>query len=206
MTTDKPGKTLPAHLANPIFWTDAEPARLQRDRTEVTGFASLLEYHAPDSSTDGGFIHGGWFGELPRWPFDRPAPEGLQELIGEKGLSVAVMYSAAHPMVPPTIFPVSIEPTFQEETQSAWHMAPGGSLCLLQSEGAWQPEASITELLAKAAGWRVEYALMKLGVIQSMSVRGIVSDPSFDHLVTASARTRQDPSASRERESAVVRC
>lgn len=204
MTTDKPGETLLAHLANPIFWPDAEPARLQRDLSEVAGFAPLLDYHAPDPSNEGNFIHGGWFGELPRWPFDRPAPDGLQELIGEKGLSVAVMYSAAHPMVPPTIFPVSIQPTFQEETQSAWHVAPGGSLCLLQSEGGWQPEASITELLAKATGWRVEYALMKLGMIQSMSVRGIVSDSSFDHLVTASVRNRRELPASPEMESADV--
>jgi hypothetical protein len=114
-------------------------------------------------------------------------PEGLQELTGTTGLEVAVMYSAAHPMIAPTIFPVSVHPTVHEESRSVWHVAPGGSLCLLQSEGGWNPGASITELLAKAAGWRIEYALMKRGAIQEMSARGIVTDSSFDHLITAFA-------------------
>jgi hypothetical protein len=170
--------------ADPIFWQDAEPARLQRDLKEVAEFAPHLLYQEPDPSGGGEHIHGGWFGELPLWPFDRPEPEGLQELVGTNGLTVAVMYSAAHPMVPPTIFPVSVEPTPHEETQAAWHVAPGGSLCLLQSDGGWHPEASITELLAKAAGWHVEYALMKRGEIQETSVRGIATDSSFDHLIT----------------------
>lgn len=174
--------------ADPIFWQDAEPARLQRDLKEVAEFAPHLLYQEPDPSASGEHMHGGWFGELPLWPFGRPEPEGLKELVGTNGLTVAVMYSAAHPMVPPTIFPVSVEPTPEEETQSAWHVAPGGSLCLLQSDGGWHPEASITELLAKAAGWHVEYALMKRGVIQEMSVRGIVVDSSSDHLVTQCTR------------------
>lgn len=179
--------TMP-QAAGPIFWQDAEPTRLQRDLKEVAEYAPHLLYQEPHPSDGGEHIHGGWFGELPRWPFDRPEPDGLKELVGSNGLTVAVMYSAAHPMVPPTTFPVSVEPTPHEETQAAWHVAPGGSLCLLQSDGDWHPEASITELLAKAAGWHVEYALMKRGAIQEMSVRGIVTDSSFDHLVTKCAR------------------
>jgi hypothetical protein len=174
--------------AGPIFWQDAEPTRLQRDLKEVAEFAPHLLYQEPHPSDGGEHIHGGWFGELPLWPFDRPEPEGLKELVGSNGLTVAVMYSAAHPMVPPTIFPVSVEPAPHEETQAAWHVAPGGSLCLLQSDGGWHPEASITELLAKAAGWHVEYALMKRGLMQEMSVRGIVTDSSFDHLVAECRR------------------
>lgn len=170
--------------AEPVFWQDAEPARLERDRREVATFAPNLEYRGFDPSGTGENIHGGWFGELPLWPFERSAPEGLLELIGSTGLVVEVMYSAAHPMIAPTIFPVSVEPTLQEESRSVWHVAPGGSLCLLQSEGGWNPEASITELLAKAVGWRIEYALMKRGAIQEMSVRGIVTDSSFDYLIT----------------------
>lgn len=191
--------------ASPVFWQDAEPSRLQRDLKEVVEFAPQLEYHAPDPLAHGEYVHGGWFGELPLWPFDRAEPAGLQALVGASGLTVAVMYSAAHPMVPPTIFPVSIKPTHHEETQSAWHVAPGGSLCLLQSDGGWHPEASITELFAKAAGWNVEYALMKCGAIQHMSVRGIVSDSSLDHFVTESARTgRPKLAASTEKKAPVV--
>lgn len=170
--------------AEPVFWQDAEPARLERDRKEVAEFAPKLEYHDSNQSGDGDNIHGGWSGELPLWPFERSMPEGLHELIGTTGLKVAVMYSAAHPMIAPTIYPLSIHPTVHEESRSVWHVAPGGSLCLLQSDGAWNPEASVTELLAKAAGWRIEYALMKRGAIQEMSLRGIVTDPSFDHLIT----------------------
>ncbi|MFG1770773.1 hypothetical protein ACGFIX_14465 [Nocardia salmonicida] len=173
----------------PILWVDAEPDRLQRDLTEVADFAPDLKYYPPNS--DGGIPHGGWKGKLPRWPFDRPAPEGLDALIGAAGLPVAVLYRAAYPMVPPTIYPLEPLPTLEERTQSAWHVAPEGSLCLLRSVGAWLPEASITDLLAKAAGWRIEYALMKAGVIDQMSTNGIVSDPSHDHLI-AEAASRSD--------------
>lgn len=84
------------------------------------------------------------------------------------------------------------EPSWSEQTQTAWHVAPGGSLCLLQSVGAWQPESSVTELLAKAAGWRVEYALMKAGVITQMSLTGIVSDPAFDHKIAEAVHSAPD--------------
>jgi hypothetical protein len=165
---------------SPILWTEREPVRLSRDQNEVQAFAPLLEYQSP---SDDGLRHGGWIGVLPRWPFERPQPEALDELLGDQELRVLVIYSAAHPMVPPTIYSLDPEPAIWEQTQSAWHVAPGGSLCLLQSDGGWQPEASLTELLAKASGWRIEYALMKAGVIEEMSVNSIVSDTSHDHLI-----------------------
>jgi hypothetical protein len=168
----------------PILWMDAEPTRLPRDRAEIAAFAPQMEYHGPESAGGAAFPHGGWTGELPRWPFDRDEPAGLTDLTGEHGASVVMLYTAAYPMVPPIIYCLDPEPSLSEQTQSAWHVAPGGSLCLLQSVGAWQPESSVTELLAKAAGWRVEYALMKAGVIKQMSTNGIVSDPSSDHLIT----------------------
>lgn len=172
----------------PILWMQAEPARLARDQAEVAAFAPLLEYCGPDLTADNAISHGGWVGELPRWPFDRAEPRSLDDLIGERGLRLAMLYSAAHPMVPPVVYPLDPEPLLMEQTQSAWHVAPGGSLCLLQSLGAWRPEASITDLLAKAAGWRVEYALMKAGVIEQMSIDGIVSDSSFDHLIAQAVK------------------
>lgn len=167
-------------VLNPVLWTESEPVRLARDQDEVQAFAPLLEYQNP---ADDGLPHGGWIGVLPRWPFERPQPNALDELLGDQELRVLVAYSAAHPMVPPTIYSLDPEPSIWEQTQSAWHVAPGGSLCLLQSDGGWQPEASLTELLAKASGWRIEYALMKAGVINEMSVNGLVSDPSHDHLI-----------------------
>ena len=174
--------------ARSIPWMTAEPERLIRDLREVKAFAPLLWYRHLAVSR-----HGGWTGELPQWPFDRPEPDGLSELMGSSGLHIDVEYPAAYPMVPPTIYPVEPAPSIEEQTQSAWHVAPGGSLCLLQSEGAWRPEASVTELMAKAAGWRIEYALMKAGAIPQMSVNGIVSDPSFDHLVAGTNQTSDIP-------------
>lgn len=179
----------------PIPWTHAEPDRLRRDRAEIGAFAPLLAYRGPEATDGVAESHGGWVGELPRWPFDRARPDRLDELIGEHGLKVVVMYSPAYPMVPPVIYPVDPEPLLDEQTQTAWHVAPGGSLCLLQSLGAWRPEASITELLAKAAGWRVEYALTKGGVIDAMSTNGIVSDDSWDHLIARAVELTDAQSA-----------
>ncbi|WP_280182158.1 hypothetical protein [Nocardia farcinica] len=183
--TPAPGSAAPA----PIPWFDAEPGRLIRDRAEVAAFAPALVYVEPDHDTAQILPHGGWIGELPRWPFERPAPEGIDGLLGTVPFTVGVAYLAAYPMVPPVIYPLEPKPTLQQRTQSAWHVAPDGSLCLLRSIGAWHPEASITELLAKAAGWRVEYALMCAEVIEEMTVSGIVSDPRLDDLVTATAQT-----------------
>ena len=189
------GDTAGAPTIAPILWMQAEPTRLARDQAEVAAFAPLLGYCGPELTADVSISHGGWVGELPRWPFDRAEPEGLDDLIGEYGLRMAMLYSAAHPMVPPVIYPLDPEPLLVEQTQSAWHVAPGGSLCLLQSLGAWRPESSITELLAKAAGWRIEYALMKAGVVEQMSTNGIVSDSSFDHLVARAVKQaeHEDP-------------
>ncbi|WP_067514228.1 hypothetical protein [Nocardia puris] len=53
----------------------------------------------------------------------------------------------------------------------------------------------MTELLAKAAGWRIEYAMMKAGVIEQMSVNGIVSDSLQDHLVAHAAHRTTDHDA-----------
>lgn len=172
-----------SHTPLPVLWTESEPTRLLRDQCEVGEWAPQLEYQGPVADGAPGLRHGGWIGELPRWPFERPRPELLNELLGNAEHRVLVAYSAAYPMVPPTIYSLEPKPTIWEQTQTAWHVAPGGSLCLLQSDGWWQPEASITELLMKASGWRIEYALMKANVIDQMSINGIVSDPSFDHLV-----------------------
>jgi hypothetical protein len=198
MTSRTPG----THAASasgqlePILWFQAEPSRLERDRSEVAVFAPLMEFH--EAGSDEIFTHGGWAGELPKWPFDRSEPAGLDELIGEHGAKIVLVYSAAHPMVPPIIYSLDPLPTVWEQTQAAWHVAPGGSLCLLQNVGAWQPEASITELLAKAAGWRVEYALMKAEVIDRMTTNGIVSDDALDDLIVDAAKTSTATHASGE--------
>ncbi|WP_285035863.1 hypothetical protein [Plantibacter sp. ME-Dv--P-095] len=166
-------------------WPDWDPRRLERDLREVSAFAPELEFlpvgstHAPNC---------GWFGPIPLWPFDRTRPEGLDTLV-DSPLSVLVVCSSAHPVVAPTLYPIDPEPQLQEVSDTVWHVAPGQSLCLFQSDGFWDPAASITELLTKAAGWRIEYALMHANAIERMTERGIVSDPSFDAVITAAAQT-----------------
>lgn len=168
----------------PVFWSEADPGRLARDTADLAAFAPGLTYMAPSvGDEEAPAQHGGWHGTLPLWPFPRPEPDGIQALTNGDGLDCVVLYSAVHPVIPPTIIAVNPEPLIPERTQHRWHVAPGGSLCLLQTIGDWTPESSITELLEKAAGWRIEYALMKRGAIDKMTTNGIASDPSLDHLI-----------------------
>jgi len=164
-----------------MLWMDQDPKRLARDKAELAAFAPLLRYVEPTSDPQ---THGLWLGQIPRWPFERLQPLGLEVLLGGSEFELIMIYPSAYPMTPPTFFPSNVTPEPVEQSQAIWHVAPGGSLCLLQSTGGWPPEASVTELVQKAAGWRVEYALMKAGVIEQMTTNGIVSDPVLDYLVT----------------------
>jgi hypothetical protein len=157
------------------MWWQCEPKRFASDTAEIAAAFPDLTWRS-----DG---PGDWIGHLPIWPFDRTEPPGLHELIGGKGLEVGVFCGHAYPVVRPAIHPLDPEPLIIERTQHRWHVNGDGSLCLLQNEATWTGRASIVDLLTKAAGWRVEYALMKTGVIEAMSERGIVDDASFDHLV-----------------------
>ena len=164
-----------------VFWVDAEPGRLDRDVAEIGDMFPALVFSAPGyDPVSGAACHGSWSGTLPVWPFDRPEPPGLRALIGDDGLQCALIYSAAHPMVPPHIYPIQPMPEIDERSQHRWHVAPDAYLCLMQTDGDWHPEGSITDLLLKAAAWRVEYALMKAGVVENMTLNGIVFDPSRD--------------------------
>jgi hypothetical protein len=169
-------------LGPPIYWHDAEPGRLKRDLADVTKFAPDLAFTAGPGATPDGVHHGMWSGRLPIWPFDRPEPPGLTDLI-DGGLTCEVYYAAAHPMVPPRVYPIAPEPEVIERSQHTWHVAPDGSLCLMQTLGDWDPATSVVELLEKACGWRIEYALMKAGAIETMTLSGIVSDASLDGLI-----------------------
>lgn len=193
----RPDRSLDPAGMCPVLWMTSDPGRLVRDQVDIHDFTCALEYQDPNPT---GMPHGGWVGTLPRWSFERPPPAGLDELLGGSDFRVLVIYPAAYPMLPPIIRPIDPEPTIWEQTQAAWHVAPSGALCLLQSDSGWQPEASVTELLAKAVGWRIEYALMKAGVIDRMSQNGIVSDSSYDHLVAAAVQ-EIDPSVGTVEES-----
>ncbi|WP_142926661.1 hypothetical protein [Mycobacterium marinum] len=44
--------------------------------------------------------------------------------------------------------------------------------------------ATLVDVLLKAAGWRIEYALMKAGLIDTMTINGIVTDTALDEMIT----------------------
>lgn len=158
----------------PVPWWQAEPARLARDRREVSAaFPSLI------FCEDG---QAGWSGRLPMWPFERPEPPRLDGL-APGGVEIVLAYGAAYPIVSPLIFPRDPEPLPLELTQTRWHVLGNGALCLFQTQADWDPASSVVDLLRRAAGWRVEYALLKAGVRDDMSLSGIVNDDGLDHLV-----------------------
>ncbi|MEV6520275.1 hypothetical protein AB0M37_31260 [Micromonospora chalcea] len=158
----------------PVTWWQCEPRRLKRDQEEVRQRFPDLEWQSEGA--------GGWMGHLPRWPFTRPEPPGLVDVIGEKGLLVAVVYGHAYPMVPPAVFPNDPQPPFSARTDQRWHVMGDGSLCLFQDDATWTGRESVLELLLKAAGWRVEFELMGRGLIPGMTINGIVDDDQLDYL------------------------
>jgi hypothetical protein len=162
-----------------VTWWQCEPRRLARDQREIGEAFPDLRWDPARA--------GIWNGRLPAWPFTRPEPQGLHELINGTGLLVQVRYGHAYPVVPPAIVPLDPVPDLIARTQHQWHTNGNGSLCLLQSDAAWTGRDSIVGLLLKAAGWRIEYELMRLGLLETMSMHGIVSDPTVDALIPAAA-------------------
>jgi hypothetical protein len=162
-----------------IAWWDAEPARLQRDQDEFEEAFPELVY------VDEG--QGRWTGRLPVWPFDRPRPDGLDDLTRGQGLDMELHYGAAYPMVSPLIFPLDPQPQPLELTQTRWHVLGNRALCLFQTQADWDPASSVVDLLIRAAGWRIEYALLKADVMDDMTMTGIARDDSIDGLVAEAA-------------------
>lgn len=173
-----------ASVAGAISWFVSEPARLARDRAEVAEAFPALSWIAEGA--------GGFDGALPLWPFTRPRPDALEQLTGAHGLDLELRYAQAYPMVAPSIRPLDPHPSVEKWTLHDWHINGDGTLCLLQAHVLWDPNASVVDLLLKAAGWRIEYALMQAHAIDAMSLNGIVSDPSFDALITDTAARISD--------------
>lgn len=163
-----------------VTWRDRDSQRYRRDLSEVGETFPTLVW----TDTAGG----GWDGALPLWPFDRPAPDSLADVTGPDGLRMELRYPQAYPMVAPAIRPLEPEPELREWTIHGWHVNGDGTLCLLRSTALWDPRSSVVDLLLKAAGWRIEYALMKAGAIEAMTANGIVSNTIFDELITEVAQ------------------
>ena len=126
---------------------------------------------------------GGWTGPVPLWPFDRPAPPGVSGLAAGQQLQVRIRCGHAFPMVEPAVYPLSIELPDVAFGWTTWHVLPDGALCLLQEAALWDPRAAAAELIPKISGWYLEYQLLSRGLVEAMTVSGIVTDASRDHLV-----------------------
>ena len=123
-----------------------------------------------------------WRGQAPIWPFERPAPRHLDEFLNEDRLEVIIEPEAAHPAVPPRVWPLSPQPTHEQCTDTAWHTLGDGSLCLIREAYTWTGAEPCAALVPTAAGWFLEYLLMSAGVIDTMTERGIEASDELDDL------------------------
>lgn len=154
-------------------WWECEPARFHIDRESTARRFPNLTWEPKGA----GYLSG----RLPIWPFDRPVPDGF-ELTDADGLDVVVEFGHAYPVVEPRIVPVDPEPLVDERSYTQWHVLPDGGLCLLRDADQWDVRSPLEGLLLKAAGWRLEYWLIKNGLREAMTESGIARDPSLDHL------------------------
>jgi hypothetical protein len=159
-------------------WWQDEPARLAAEQAAMMTAAPELIWLASEPS-------GGWQGTVPFWPFSRPQPPGLPELLEGRPLEVRIICGHAFPMVEPSVQPVSVEVPSQALGWTRWHVKPSGALCLLQDSSQWDPSGAAAELIPKISGWYVEFCLMQEGHIDSMTECGIAEDDGLDGLLAA---------------------
>jgi hypothetical protein len=164
-------------------WWQDEPGRLVAEQAAMTAAAPNLVWLANEPS-------GGWQGIVPLWPFSRPQPAGLLELLGGQPLKVRVICGHAFPMVEPIVWPLSVEVPFHALGWTKWHVSPSGTLCLLQESAQWDPSSTAADLVPKISGWYIEYRLMADGHIEAMTEHGIAQDDSLDELIADLGRLR----------------
>ena len=167
-------------------WWAEEPALLRRERDAMSVVAPDLIWTANGA--------GSWAGLAPAWPFGRPAPPGLDALLAGRRLSVLLTYGHAFPMTAPAVWAIDPEPSIEQRTQHAWHVNGDGSLCLLEAAAAWTGREPAAELVVKAAGWFIEYLLMRCGLITSMTSAGLAADQSMDAVITGAGGNQPNPS------------
>lgn len=164
-------------LESRSWWID-DPARLESEVRDVQSVAPNLAW-VPEGA-------GRFEGEIPVWPFERPEPAGLRALVPEPG-RVSIEYRQAFPAVPPTIVCRRPSPDISLRSFEAFHVLPNGGLCLLRGADQWTLTSQTSELLLKASGWIIEYALLHAGAVQRMTVNGIVEDDQLDALISITA-------------------
>lgn len=154
-------------------WWEEDSVRLEQEIADVQAIAPLLDWTA-----DGA---GRFEGPLPLWPFERSAPTNLSDLLDP--FVVRVEYNHAFPAAPPRILPLIPQPIPTIRGFTEFHVLPSGHLCLLRDADQWYPWSKTSELLLKAAGWAIEFALLETRAITQMSMSGIVIDTSYDELI-----------------------
>lgn len=157
----------------PRTWWKDDPPRLEQEIVNVRTIAPLLTWTAEEA--------GRFEGPLPLWPFSRPAPASISDLLDP--FVVRVEYGHAFPAAPPQILPLIPQPAPTIRSFTQFHVLPNGRLCLLRDADQWHPWSKTSELLLKASGWAIEFALLKARAIVQMSVSGIVDDASYDDLI-----------------------
>jgi hypothetical protein len=156
-------------------WWQDEPGRLSAEQAAMAAAAPDLVWLDSEPS-------GGWQGTVPLWPFSRPLPTRLPELVGGP-LEVRIICGHAFPMVEPTMRPLSVEIPFQALGWTSWHVTPSGELCLLQDSAQWDPSSPAAALVPKISGWHIEFWLMRSGHVEAMTECGIAEDNSLDELL-----------------------
>ncbi|MEO5314343.1 hypothetical protein PV772_09520 [Pseudarthrobacter sp. CC12] len=163
------------HQLKSLTWWEAEPDLLVRELKAVNEFFPDLKWVG-----DGpGYCHG----PVPSWPFLRPAPQNLDRVLGDVPFEIRVQYGHAFPAAPPSVFPLEPRPPVELRSFTDYHVLSDGSLCLLQDAEQWTSSSLTSDLVLKAAAWRVEYALFQVGAIEKMTQNGIVVDDVLDSLL-----------------------
>ncbi|MGY1810638.1 hypothetical protein ACI8AF_24990 [Blastococcus sp. SYSU D00669] len=163
---------------NPRSWWADESDRLQRELAAMHQAAPGLRWLTADEEPSGG-----WTGPVPLWPFDRPAPSGLSALVAGQPLQVRIKCGHAFPMVEPAVYPLNVDLPNVAFGWTSWHVLPDSALCLLQDASLWDPRAAAAELVPKISGWYLEYQLLSRGLVEAMTMSGIVTDDSQDRLL-----------------------
>lgn len=158
-------------------WIEAEPERLAKER-------ELMAELAPEMVWIDDAPAGGWEGLAPAWPFERPEPDRLAQLLDGRRLRIRIRYLQAFPSVEPKLEPVDPEPPIERRVLHSWHLNGDGTICLLRTADLWTGRETAADLVVKASGWFIEYLLMERGAIERMTENGINDDDSLDETIS----------------------